>query len=253
MPIRRLEWDSRLFGYPVGWAAFPAGTDLVAEVRAALQAARPAGLRLLYLSMPPVAEALRQTLADLGATPVGCKVEFAKPVPAAPPPGSGNGLCWCRESSAALEDLALRSGRYSRFRLDAGFQNREFERLYREWLAAALRGDGGRRALVAGSPDAPRGLITLEPGTDVRIGLLAVAAGERGRGLGRHLVAEAERFCFQSQAAGLQVATQAANAGACRFYEACGFRRIAETEFFHAWFPPASPSVPPEFHVPHSL
>ena len=254
MPVRHLEWDSRLFGYPVGSAAFGGGPDLAAEIRTALQAARHSGLKLLYLAMPPVAAPLRKTIVELGATPVGCKVEFAKPIQTPPPPAAENDIFWCRDTSAALEDLALQCGFYSRFRLDAGFRNHEFERLYREWLATALRGDDGRQAFVAGSLDAPRGLITLEPGITVRVGLLAVAADRKGQGLGRRLVAQAERFCRQNHAAVLRVATQTANASACRFYKACGFHQTSETEFFHAWLPPLAPaSASAESHVPHSL
>lgn len=233
-PLEPREWDSAFFGYPVASASFAAPPS-PADVRAAIADARRAGLRLLYLFLPPIDAALRSALEWEGAKPMGRKAEYAKilqPPFSAP---AGNDVVPCRESTPQLESLALQSGVCSRFRLDDGFRNREFERLYGEWLASSLRGDDGKRVYVAGAPAAPRGLITVEPGLHVRIGLLAVDARQRGQGLGRRLVAEAERFGQQHRFAELRVATQAENPAACRLYESCGFRRVSETEIFHAW------------------
>ena len=239
MRLKRLDWDSRFFGYPVGALALPQSPDLTAEIHAGLAEARAKDFRLLYLFLAPGAEEIREGLVRAGAFYAGCKVDYSKPVaPAAlPPPGAE--LSACRENSRALEQLAFQSGAHSRFRLDPRFRNQEFERLYREWLASSLRGDAGKRVFIAGSAAAPRGLVTVEPGEPFRIGLLAVDAGQRGQGLGHRLLAAAERFSHDNQAQELRVATQAENQGACRFYENCGFRILSKTDIFHVWLKPA--------------
>jgi dTDP-4-amino-4,6-dideoxy-D-galactose acyltransferase len=213
------------------------------DIESVLQEARDSGVRLLYLFMPHIDESLRHAVEQTGAKAVGCKVEYSKAVHmslVSNPPADN--IAPCCESSPSLEQLALQSGIYSRFRIDDGFRNREFERLYQEWLASSLRGDAGKRVYVAGAAADPQGLITLEPdGGVARIGLLAVDAGQRGRGLGRRLVAEAERVCCREGIAELRVATQAENQGACHFYEECGFRIISEVEIFHVWLPLTQP------------
>lgn len=246
MAWSRRDWDSAFFGYPVAAAEFarPPAPD---EIRARLDDARRQGIRLLYLFAPPLEAAPRRACEHAGLKWMGRKVEFAKPLSSPAGPADPD-LVPCREWTPALEGLALQSGEHSRFRLDAGFRNREFERLYAEWLAGSLRGDGGKRAWIAGTPSAPRGLITLEPGEALRIGLLAVDARQRGRGLGRRLVAEAERRGALQRAPELRVATQAENAGACRFYESRGFACVSQTEIFHAWLEPAARIPAPEEH-----
>ncbi len=240
MPIENREWDSRFFGYPVASASFGPALPRLPDILAARDEARQAAVRLLYLFLPPVDAALRSSIEQAGFLPVGQKVEYARKVGMPPPMEPGPDIALCRESSAPLEQLALESGSHSRFRLDPGFRNREFERLYGEWLASSLRGDQGKQVFVAGSAARPLGLVTLEPGPSAaRIGLLAVDASQRGRGLGRRLVAEAERFCVRNRIAELQVATQSANRGACRFYETCGFGKSSETDVFHAWLMPS--------------
>jgi len=124
-----------------------------------------------------------------------------------------------------------------------GFQNQEFERLYREWLKTSLESDGTKQVLVAGEIGAPRGFITLELGSEGRIGLIAVDAAYRGQGLGAQLMAEAERVCSQHAVTKLSVATQSQNAGACRFYETYGFTRQSEVDIFHVWLQ-TTPPVP---------
>ncbi len=245
MPVQVRAWDSRFFGYPVASAELGPAVPALAAVVDILQEARQAGIRLLYLSLPPLGNDLRRAVERAGARFVGRRREYAMAAHMPPPAAVQPDLVTCREHRAPLEALALASGEQSRFRLDPGFQNREFERLYAEWLAVALRGEGGKCAFVAGSRDAPRGLITVEPGPAARIGLLAVAADQRGRGLGRRLVAEAERFCVERGIGELRVATQAANPAACRLYEACGFQPIADTDWFHAWSPISAPTRRP--------
>jgi len=235
MSIEVREWDSRFFGYPVASVSFAALPNPASDIPSALQEARTEGIRLLYLSMPPVQAALRHAIEQAGTKSVGRKVEYSKPIHMPSPSDEKGGIFLCHENSPALEHLALQSGSHSRFHLDDGFQNQEFERLYREWLASSLRGENGKRVYVAGDATDPQGLITLEPGQMARIGLLAVDARQRGHGLGHQLVAEAERVCHQNHFAELHVATQAENTRACHFYEICGFRKISETEFFHAW------------------
>ncbi len=64
-------------------------------------------------------------------------------------------------------------------------------------------------------------------GTSCEIDTLVVAAGARGRGLGRALVGQAERFAVESGAAGIRVDVLSANPGGRSFYEGLGYAEFA--------------------------
>ncbi len=232
------DWDSAFFGYPVAAVELDHPPASVAEVAAAREEASGRGIRLLYVFLPPVDEALRSALQREGIRAVGSKVEYAKDVPASSTAGADPEIIPCRAGSPALERLAFQSGKYSRFRLDDGFRHQEFERLYREWLTGSLAGTDGKCVFVAGEETHPLGMITLEPGETVRIGLFAVDPAHHRRGIGRRLMDRAEQFCVQRRAPELRVATQAENRPACLFYESSGFAKAGETDIFHVWLPP---------------
>lgn len=239
MTIMPRDWDSRFFCYAVASVVFSSAEEFVADCSAALAEARHTGIRLLYVSCPPLSPDQYKTAKRLNLTPVGQRVEFSKRLPLQDGPERevDAGISICSDTSPALEQLALQSGHHSRFRLDPRFRHQEFERLYAEWLISSLRGDDGKCVLVAGAPATPHGFITLEPGKIAHIGLLAVDAALRGAGLGRRLVAEAERFSAARGSTHLQVATQGGNQPARRLYERCGFMQIEALDQFHAWFP----------------
>lgn len=238
--MTRLEsrkWDSAFFGYPVASVEPDLGSASAAEVVAALEEARRRGIRLLYVFLPPADEALRSALQREGLRAVGRKVDYAKAVSASSAAGPDPEILPCRTDSASLERLAFQSGKYSRFRLDDGFRHQEFERLYREWLAGSLAGTDGKCVFVAGEETHPLGMVTLEPGAAMRIGLFAVDPAHHRKGIGRKLMDRAEQHCVQQRAQELRVATQAENRQACLFYESRGFAKVRETDVFHAWLP----------------
>ena len=231
------DWDTLFFGYPVASAQLDDPATLLADTRDALERATQSGFRLLYLFLPWMDHAVRRAILNEGVCAVGGRVHYAKAIPPFGNIDSAPPIIRCRVHSAALERLALQSGEYSRYRIDAGFRNGEFERLYREWISSSLEGKDGKCIYVAGAPDQPTGMMTLEPGLSVRIGLFAVAPEQRRQGIGRKLIAYAEQFCVRHHAQELRVATPTQNQGARRFYESCGFKQVREECIFHAWLP----------------
>lgn len=88
------------------------------------------------------------------------------------------------------------------------------------------------RVLVARRDATPIGHLQLAPGIEpgeIEIKNMAVETFERGRGVGRALVAEALRRCTDERWERVSVATAAADTGNLRFYQRCGFR-IASVE-----------------------
>ena len=67
------------------------------------------------------------------------------------------------------------------------------------------------------------------------IGLVATEADYRGRGMAGDLVRASLIWAINRDHREAQVVTQAENAGACRFYEALGYRVEREDWVYHFW------------------
>ncbi len=88
--------------------------------------------------------------------------------------------------------------------------------------------------VVAEGPAGIAGFLQLLPGHDhqIIIDLVAVAAEQRGQGLGRAMIAYAASHCLNTPAA-MQVGTQIANAEALAFYNRLGFRITSACYVLH--------------------
>jgi ribosomal protein S18 acetylase RimI-like enzyme len=244
---QRLEWDSGFFGFGIGrLAAMPRDA---AELADTMAQARSAGIRLLYAACPQAAKASRALLEREGAVFVDAKRTYAaSPIPAFGAPTV------CIQAVASplhpvarrqLRALAWQAAEYSRFRIDARMPPGAWRLLYSAWIANSLDGRIADRVLVVrAGPDAANlgsciGMVTLaHRGTQASIGLLAVHAGHRGRGLGRALVMAAATDARQAGCIRLSVVTHGSNAAACRTYESCGLALADEQLIFHLWTQP---------------
>ena len=234
MKLEALAWDTAFLGAPVSRIlaeGAPRG-----ELQGAVDGLRAAGVRLAYLfsNVPlPVADA-----EALGARLVDRKVSYRmeadglavrQPAPDVVPYTPDL-------SQADLERLAVEAGRYSRFRVDPDFPQERFIALYSEWLRKSLTGEIADAVMVVADTGRVHGLVTVAQAQGGgKIGLVAVDAACRGRGLGRQLVEAAKAWFAARGAAFAEVVTQQDNAAACRLYETCGFR-VHQVQFiYHLW------------------
>ncbi len=234
--LQLLAWDSEFLGFPVARGTVsPPGAAAVATLVAQ---ARARGVRLLYLVANPADEAAAAAARAAGAWLADRKVTFGREVGSEPGVATESATAVLVSSfSPELEELAWQSGAYSRFRRDPQFAPGVFERLYSHWLRASLTGELARTVLACpGSDGTPTGLLTLqERGPQARIGLLAVRAGQRGRGQGGALVAAALRTARAWGCERLSVVTQLDNQPACRFYAHVGFATEHQENVYHLW------------------
>ena len=239
--IEIAKWDSEFFRYKVGRVDLPTICDaaiLASFADALLRQAHEQRFRLVYaFAKSPLATPSHLDLAKHGLRGVGGKREYVKELPSISLSGAGSGeIVMCRAVSPSIVNLALQSGALSRYRVDPGFSENEYERLYTEWIRKSVDGEGGSRAFILGMVDEPTGLITFDSeGGDGRIGLLAVDGHSRRLGIGRKLVGHALSVASEKGFRKLHVSTQSGNRAACALYEECGFTMISETEIFHLW------------------
>lgn len=142
-----------------------------------------------------------------------------------------------KDSYQQLENLALLSGTFSRFKTDENFTNNEYEKLYTQWLRNSVYKQTAFDILVAKTADKITGFVTLEKksATLSAIGLVAVASHVQGRGIGLALIQEAKKRSLAHSFSEIQVVTQADNSAAFHLYRKADFTPIDMKYIYHYW------------------
>lgn len=240
----RLSWDSSFFGFGVARIDAP---ELSAEaLTECLESLRAQDVSLVYWAAAhesainrAAAEQCAARLVDLRTTYRRALGQSSEPraVPSAPIELS---VYESPHSCAALDQLAIETGVYSRFATDPRISTADYERLYRTWIANSVNGQLAEKVLVlrdtARSQQPIVGYITLATkGGYGDIGLLAVHSDYRGKSLGRCLVDAALAWSREHGHERAQVITHARSTAACRLYEACGYQVALIEAYYHIW------------------
>lgn len=236
--LEHLSWDSGFFGYKIGRIVLGPEADLQ-DLQALADTAAAEGYKLVYLftnevlpetfAVPHVKNLL---LADRKVTYFQQLDNFT---------AEAYTVNIARYTNLTLDEklleIALQSGSYSRFAVDPNFKNKEFEKLYTEWILKSVSGELAKEVWVSlNELNQITGLITLGIKNKIPdIGLLAVDSQSRGSNIGKQLIQLAKARALDWGSNSLQVVTQLDNAGACRFYERCGFRQEKIEHIYHIW------------------
>ncbi len=136
-----------------------------------------------------------------------------------------------------LLELAIQSGHYSRFSTDPHLSPEYFEQLYTTWLKRSVSREIADEVFVYETEGQIRGFVTLgmKAGRP-DIGLIAVHSDDRSSGIGATLMQAAENWASITMKSNhIQVVTQGANEGACRFYERNGYTVDTVSYVYHWW------------------
>jgi dTDP-4-amino-4,6-dideoxy-D-galactose acyltransferase len=139
-------------------------------------------------------------------------------------------------SLSSLEQLAIQSGKYSRFALDPNIPRDKFVELYKTWINRSLRKEIAEETLVIQNCDKIVGMVTLgQKNGRGDIGLIAVDLNFRGNGYGEQLVRAAQRWFIEHGFEHGQVVTQERNIPACNLYKKCGYFVEKIDYIYHFW------------------
>jgi len=230
--LRPDAWLGAQLGLEAFHMGFGAGKVDADDISAALAPLRHAGAAFVDASIDVRSLDLANACAGAGMRLIDTNLRLARPGmtgPAAPHAGH------VREAKAAdrpaVEAIAASSLRLSRFHADPAIAQPRADALKAAWAGNYFTGARGDGMLVAEAEGKPVGfLLYLLKDEGLVIDLIAVAAAQRGKGLGASLVAEAAR---STKAARLITGTQLANAPAAAFYEGLGFRIVGAGHMFH--------------------
>lgn len=135
-----------------------------------------------------------------------------------------------------LVSLAYESGKHSRFRLDKGFKDDDFFKLYYRWMEKSVTHEMADKVFVIEEDNKIAAMVTLKISGDTsEIGLIAVDSQIQGKGYGKLLVERCISAAALANCKTLTVPTQFENKLACKFYERCGFQVQSITNIYHFW------------------
>lgn len=226
--IEQLDWDSHFFKLKIGRAHIHQLTEMALDKLYAQKV--QGGFALVYLFCKTTSPQTEAFIFERNGALVDLKVTYHKPVDQNPPIDTTPAI---EKYSGPLTDellaLALASGHQSRFKKDTRLEP-FFETLYTQWIRHSLEGSMADAILVHLTENRITGFVTLKNNAGIgHIGLIAVNAQERGKGIGRQLLHAADNWYRTNTLKHCTIVTQQDNLSACKLYENHGYA-IEKTE-----------------------
>lgn len=140
------------------------------------------------------------------------------------------------DNKKQINNLALESGKFSRFNLDKNFKRAEFKKLYYKWVDNSFNKEFADAVLVYKFENDIIGFVTYKIFDDfATIGLIAISPLYQGKGIGRKLINAVEMELVNRQIGELRISTQFQNEMACEFYMKLGYKIIEKKIINHFW------------------
>jgi dTDP-4-amino-4,6-dideoxy-D-galactose acyltransferase len=231
MNIELLNYDSKLFGYPIGNLYINKETSF--NERIILEKIKKKYKLIYIISEYPIkTNCISFKHADNKVIFVKNMVNETK-----------NQKCSCSPYQYneydydSLRKLAFECGKYSRFRTDTNFINNEYEKLYDKWIKESVSKTRAMEVLVYRRFSKITGFITIvDRGNNIaQIELLAVNPEYQGKGIGSRLIRDAEDFVKLRGFIKMQVATQHVNKNAIILYKKNGYEIQTILYRYHFW------------------
>ncbi len=232
----KLDWDSDFFGYKI--AAVNASELKLNRLNEILSRLKENHFKLVYGFVSPEDKISNESFKQTSGLLVDEKVTYFIRIDHEDPLLLSESIVPydLNFASDKLKSLVLQSGIYSRFKIDPNFRNKEYEKLYTEWIEKSVNKSLAKEVLVYVEDKEVLGFVTLGLRGDTGyIGLLAVDENQRGKAIGKKLVNAVMLYFQKTGVTDLEVVTQKANNIACRFYESCGFDIKKIVNIYHIW------------------
>jgi len=229
-----LDWDSSFFDIITGMIT---RQDLqLKELEDILDKMKDDGYRLVYY--PSVKKIEESVCNQYNGILADEKVTFAKSIATDTLGNSDTHIKPYDQNDVSPEllELAFQSGIYSRFNVDPNFKHNEYRQLYKIWIERSVNKQIAKEVLVYLERRIIGGMITLgEKNNRGDIGLVAVAASSRGKGIGKKLMVAAENYFQQNGYQQVQVITQGINTPAMNLYQSSGYSIEEKLFYYHFW------------------
>lgn len=233
--FKHLDWDSQFFNYKVALLDSEK-IQSEADVNVCLKELKKMQYRLAYIFIPSQNSKLNEIVKQQGGILVDAKTTYATSSIRGEEVSTNIISFLDNKPGKDLLDLAIESGIYSRFSKDKNFKNNEFGRLYTEWITNSVNRKIADEVLVYNENNKISGFVTLKAdGSNGKIGLIAVSAALRGKGIGRELMKASHNWYLSKKLTTATVITQGENKPACKLYEKCGYHISEVQNVYHFW------------------
>ena len=230
--IKNLDWDSRFFKKKITLISLCNGD--ISFLKEQLEKCENRGCELVYVFCENNIYIPLDVFPYNDCSLVDTRIMFEFQVNSAVTRHSN--ILECYSKSSDLYNLAIQSGVYSRFKIDHHFTRQDFERLYRTWVDGSLNRTIADSVLVYKENNELAGFVTMKNLKDrVSIGLIATQFQYRGKGIGSFLLDSVKNYAYLQGKNTIEVATQACNITACRFYEKNGVVEKSRMNIYHVW------------------
>lgn len=227
MKIHLLNWDTKNFGFKIGYIEIDKLENF--SIDQLKNDAKKDDFKLIYLKSSSLLNNLSSFFDE--------KLVYSKKQE-----GIDEFICSEIESykstsiiESEIYDLALKSGEYSRYKLDSNFPIGCFHLLYKKWIENSIYTDFATDVLVYRVKDKPVGLLTYRnDGYISNIGIIAVNQEYQGCGIGSKLIRYYHSL-LRNRVKFFDVVTQGINKPAKLFYEKNGYKLISKTYIYHLW------------------
>jgi len=245
-PITPAQWDSQFFSFPIGNVELPREYNKE-QLETTLQEAH-SKFRLIFVSVSGEGPDSLTLLGDQCPCYVR-KLCFKKDVP--------KNIAWKGEPriraytstfcTPALERLAVQSGTMTQFRQDPELAP-HFEQLFLTWINFAVTKELADSIWTCYEDGKYLGLVTIRSAKQVnlatgqmekegRIGMLAVDAEHRRKGIGTSLIGACDYWCSSLNIPFHAIVTQKDNEPTLALCKKLGFKQDRETSVYHYWSP----------------
>lgn len=229
--IELVKWDTTHFGIKVG--NIEISNSFAFDNERLKQEALLSGYDVIYIKSPQ-----RISLLDNQHNFCDEKIIYAQPFVYSPVIRFDNNsiVSWKNKNiDSKLNQLALDSGKYSRYKLDVNYSDDKFEKLYKDWMTNSIRTDFATDVLVYMMNETPIGMLTYKINHNrSSIGIISVDEKFRGMHIGSKLI-DYYKSVQPAQVSELSVVTQGVNIPAKKFYERNGYHIQNISYIYHYW------------------
>lgn len=237
--VQILQWDSDFFGYNVGRILPSRLTS--EELKALLESLKKENVTLVYWPSDPEDPESQEAARRSGGFLADRKITYVVDLEQISRQLAEEQNMTIREytdieTNDDLEDLAIQSGLYSRYKVDPKIGNALYEKLYKLWIRNSVNRSLAEKVLLSMDEGKIAGMVTvgMKNGRG-EIGLIAVHETMRGKSVGVHLTRAAQKWAIAKGCRYAQVVTQGNNHAACKLYEKCGYRIESTVNYYHFW------------------
>jgi len=236
--IRKLEWDSQFFGFPIG--RLHADNMAVEQLGKILEHAGQVKPQFIELFCDISDHESIFSCENSGFHLADVRILFKKnPLVSAATGSLPEGLCFKKADDVASDQLKkiskslFENSRYYRYRK---FDRERIDLLFQTWIEKAVLGEFDDECYCIFDDAEILAFCSLKyNGHAASIGLFGVNPGHKNRGLGTMLLSYVFDLLFNRGITGVTCITQGRNSGAMRLYQENGFTAAKLTLCYYRW------------------